>query len=282
MKKSVYLLIAVAAIMIGCTNGPKRSQLITENDSLKTILAERDAALDEMIKTINIVEEGFEAINAAQGRINLDAASTEQSKMMKLQKDINFINETLANNRAQIAELEQKLSSSESSSKQLKSMVQKLKKELEAKSKQIIALQEELANKNIHIAELDKTVEELSSNVTSLSKTKAKNEQTISKQESELNSVWYAIGTKSELKEMNIISGKKVLEGGNAQMDYFTKADKRELTTIDTHEKNAKLLTTHPENSYKLERNKDKKYVLTITNPEKFWSVSKYLVIQVR
>ena len=83
MKKSVYLLIAVAAIMIGCTNGPKRSQLITENDSLKTILAERDAALDEMIKTINIVEEGFEAINAAQGRINLDAASTEQSKMMK-------------------------------------------------------------------------------------------------------------------------------------------------------------------------------------------------------
>ena len=126
MKKSVYLLIAVAAIMIGCTNGPKRSQLITENDSLKTILAERDAALDEMIKTINIVEEGFEAINAAQGRINLDAASTEQSKMMKLQKDINFINETLANNRAQIAELEQKLSSSESSSKQLKSMVQKL------------------------------------------------------------------------------------------------------------------------------------------------------------
>ena len=37
-----------------------------------------------------------------------------------------------------------------------------------------------------------------------------------------------------------------------------------------------------PEGSYKLERDSQKKYVLTITDAQKFWSRTKYLVIQVR
>ncbi len=282
MKKLIYLFIATAAILASCTGGPKKSDLITENDSLKNVIASRDAALDEMINAINIVEEGFKAINEAQGRVNLEASSAEQSKMASLQKDINFINETLQKNKQRIDELEEKLSKSQSYSKQLKTMVEKLKAELQEKNKQIIALQEELAQKNIHIDELDKSVQQLTANVGELNATKAANEKLISEQESTLNSVWYAIGTKSELKEMKILDGKKVLSDKGANMSYFTKADKRKLETVETHEKSAKLLTTHPEGSYKLQRNSDKKYVLTITDADKFWSVSKYLVIQVR
>ena len=185
-------------------------------------------------------------------------------------------------NKQQIAELEEKLKNSQSYSKQLNKMVQKLKAELEEKNKQIISLQQELAQKNIHIDELDKSVQQLSTNVSELSATKAANEKTISAQESSLNAVWYAIGTKRELKEQNLLDGKKVLREADANMSYFTKADKRKLTTVETHAKNAKLLTTHPEGSYKLERNSEKQYVLTITNADNFWSVSKYLVIQVR
>ena len=109
-----------------------------------------------------------------------------------------------------------------------------------------------------------------------------KNEKTISKQDAQINSVWYAIGTKRELKEMKILDGSKVLQDENANMSYFTKADKRKLTTIETNERNAKMLTTHPNDSYSLVRDSNKKYVLTIINPEKFWSISKYLVIQVK
>ena len=81
---------------------------------------------------------------------------------------------------------------------------------------------------------------------------------------------------------MKILDGKKVLQGEGANMSYFTKADLRSLMTIESHEKSAKLLTVHPAGSYKLERDNNKKYVLKITDPAKFWSVTKYLVIQVR
>lgn len=281
MKKTIFLLVAIATLFASCTNGPKKADLISQNDSLRSVLASRDAAMDEMINTINVVEQGFKAINEAQGRINLDAAA-EQSKLVTLQKDINFINETLQKNKQQIAELEEKLSKNQSYSKQLKTMVEKLKKELAEKNEQIAALQQELSQKNIHIEELDKSVQQLTGSVDELNATKAANEKIISAQENALNTVWYAIGTKSELKEQKILDGKKVLRDAAANMSYFTKCDRRELKTIETHEKNAKLLTTHPEGSYKLERNSEKKYVLTITDADNFWSVSKYLVIQVR
>lgn len=281
MKKTIFLLVAIATLFASCTNGPKKADLISQNDSLRSVLASRDAAMDEMINTINVVEQGFKAINEAQGRINLDAAA-EQSKLVTLQKDINFINETLQKNKQQIAELEEKLNKNQSYSKQLKTMVEKLKKELAEKNEQIAALQQELSQKNIHIEELDKSVQQLTGSVDELSATKAANEKIISAQDNALNTVWYAIGTKSELKEQKILDGKKVLRDAAANMSYFTKCDRRELKTIETHEKNAKLLTTHPEGSYKLERNSEKKYVLTITDADNFWSVSKYLVIQVR
>ena len=281
MKKTIFLLVAIATLFASCTNGPKKADLISQNDSLRSVLASRDAAMDEMINTINVVEQGFKAINEAQGRINLDAAA-EQSKLVTLQKDINFINETLQKNKQQIAELEEKLSKNQSYSKQLKTMVEKLKKELAEKNEQIAALQQELSQKNIHIEELDKSVQQLTGSVDELSATKAANEKIISAQDNALNTVWYAIGTKSELKEQKILDGKKVLRDAAANMSYFTKCDRRELKTIETHEKSAKLLTTHPEGSYKLERNGEKKYVLTITDADNFWSVSKYLVIQVR
>ena len=46
--------------------------------------------------------------------------------------------------------------------------------------------------------------------------------------------------------------------------------------------KSARLLTMHPSSSYTLTRDASKQYVLTITNPDLFWSTSKYLVIQVK
>ena len=281
MRKTFYLLMAIAALAVGCTSGPGKSELKSQNDSLRSVLAARDAAVDEMVATINMVEEGFKSINEAQGRINLDAGA-EQSKMVALQKDFNFIAETLENNRKRIEELEKNLSENKAASQQLKAMVAKLKKQLEEKNREIAALKDELASKNVKIGELDKAVQELNSNVTELSAAKDRNEKTISEQDEKLNAVWYAIGTKRELKDMNIVDGKKVLQSGNAVMSYFTKADMRNLTTIETHEKSAKLLTSHPEGSYKLQRDSNKKYVLTIVDAEKFWSRTKYLVIQVR
>ncbi|WP_256387549.1 hypothetical protein [Prevotella sp. P3-122] len=41
-------------------------------------------------------------------------------------------------------------------------------------------------------------------------------------------------------------------------------------------------MTTHPSSSYTLAQDAKKQYVLRITNPQIFWSTSKYLVVLVK
>lgn len=275
MKKYLILIMAATAMFVSCQNGTKQKALISQNDSLQAVIAERDAALNEMISTINAVEEGFRAINEAQGRINLNSATSEVSRKETLQNDILFIHETLAKNKAQIEKLTAELSKNKSASKQMQQMIIKLQEQLEVKSKEIEELNKMLAEKNIYISQLDSTV-------TAFKQDNIEKEQTIQQQDDMLNTVWYAIGTKSELKNEKILKSGDVLRETNANLDYFTKADMRELTTVNTYAKKAKLLTTHPSDSYKLEKDANKQYVLTITDAIKFWSVSRYLVIQVR
>ena len=275
MKKYLILIMAATAMFVSCQNGTKQKALISQNDSLQAVIAERDAALNEMKSTINAVEEGFRAINEAQGRINLNSATSEVSRKETLQNDILFIHETLAKNKAQIEKLTAELSKNKSASKQMQQMIIKLQEQLEVKSKEIEELNKMLAEKNIYISQLDSTV-------TAFKQDNIEKEQTIQQQDDMLNTVWYAIGTKSELKNEKILKSGDVLRETNANLDYFTKADMRELTTVNTYAKKAKLLTTHPSDSYKLEKDANKQYVLTITDANKFWSVSRYLVIQVR
>lgn len=275
MKKTITLFLSLLAIITSCENGPKRAKLINDNDSLRNVITQRDAALDEMIHSINLIEEGFRSINEAQGRVNLDATINEKSATDRLHEDITFISNTLAKNKEEIERLKKQLDKSQSGSKQLKKMIENLQAQLLEKGREIENMQALLAEKNIHIEELDKAV----ANLTKQTKADA---QTILQQEGELNTVWYAIGTKRELKNENILDSGEVLRENDANMDYFTKADMRELTSINTYAKSAKLLTSHPESSYTLVRDENKMYTLKITDPKAFWSISRYLVIQVR
>ena len=68
----------------------------------------------------------------------------------------------------------------------------------------------------------------------------------------------------------------------NFNKEYFTKIDIRIDKEIKLYSKSAEILTSHPAGSYTLQRDANKQYVLRITNPDSFWSTSKYLVIQVK
>lgn len=274
MKRAI-ILFAAATIMIGCQNNTQNEQLKSSNDSLQAVIANRDAALEEMINTINRVEAGFREINEVQGRINIDATGSETSINESIEQDFAYINETLQKNKEEIENLKNLLSKNQGAYKQLQAMLENLQKQLVDKGKEIETMRDELMKRDIRIASLDKTVEELT-------QTNEESKQTIDIQEAEINTVWYAIGTKKELKNENILKSGDVLRATNANLGYFTKADMRELTTINTYSKSAKLLTTHPENSYSLDKDSNKQYVLTIKDAVTFWSISKYLVIQVK
>ena len=152
---------------------------------------------------------------------------------------------------------------------------------MEEKDRQLQSLREELDKKDIHIAELDERVADLNSNVENLTEETNQKSQTIDQQDKQLNTGWFVFGTKKELKEQNILADGEVLRS-NFNKEYFTKIDIRIDKEIKLYSKSAKMLTSHPSSAYTLERDVNKQYVLRITDPQLFWSTSKYLVILVK
>ena len=292
MKKLVLSLMAFAAVLASCDGiGGNQSRLQAENDSLQAVLNERNAELDEMMGTFNEISEGFRQINAAENRVDLQRGALSEGSLSakeQIASDIEFIRKQMEENKQQIAKLQQQLKNSRTNSAQLKKAVETLTQELVEKTKRIEELQAELASKNIRIQELDAAVTTLTTEKETLVAENEAKAQTVAAQDKALNAAWFVFGTKKELKDQRILTNAGVFRKGDVMQDeamnkdYFTQIDIRTTKEIKLYSKSADLLTTHPAGSYVLEEDGKGQLTLKITNPEKFWSVSKYLVIQVK
>ena len=286
--KKLLLFSVCLAMLSSCGNMGRNDASKSENESLQAELAERDAQLNSLMEAFNEVQEGFRLINEAENRVDLQAGAAEGVSVAdKIREDIRFITEKLQANRERIAELEAELKNSHYASSQMKKAVANLNKELLAKTQQIETLQLELASKNIRIAELDDAVARLSKDISDL---KADNEvkaALVQAQDKALNAAWFVFGTNSELKEQKIVTKKflqkkKVLENDDFNKNYFTQIDIRKDKEIKLYSKDAKLLTSHPDGSYEFIKDKKGTLTLKILNPNSFWSISRYLVIEVK
>lgn len=283
MKKLFFMVCCAALLITGCKDGKNAPGLasVQQTDSLNDVIAQKDSEINEMMGTLNDIEEGFRLINEAENRVALLKNGEGTSKKQNLKENIQFIAERMKQNRELIAKLQKQLESSTLKGGQLKKTIENLTAQLEEKDKQLLALREELDKKDIHISELDETIGNLNTNVSNLSADNQQKAETINAQDKQLNTAWYVFGTKKELKGQHILEGGKVMNG-NFNKNYFTKVDIRNTTEIKLYSKSAKLLTAHPASSYSLTHDASKQYVLRITNPQIFWSTSKYLVVLVK
>lgn len=283
MKKLFFMVCCAALLMTGCKDGKNApgQASVQQTDSLNDVIAQKDSEINEMMGTLNDIEEGFRLINEAENRVALLKNGEGASKKQNLKENIQFIAERMKQNRELIAKLQKQLESSTLKGGQLKKTIDNLTAQLEEKDKQLLALREELDKKDIHISELDETIGNLNTNVSNLSADNQQKAETINAQDKQLNTAWYVFGTKKELKGQHILEGGKVMNG-NFNKNYFTKVDIRNTTEIKLYSKSAKLLTAHPASSYSLTHDASKQYVLRITNPQIFWSTSKYLVVLVK
>ena len=284
MKKTLLFCICLTLLtFVGCKNDTKApvASNIQQNDSLQKIIAEKDNEINDMMETLNQIQDGFREINEAENRVNIVKDGEGSNRRQQLMENIRFIANTMKENRTLIAKLRQQLRESSYRGEQFKKTIDNLVQELESKDQQLRQLRAELDAKDIHISELDATINTLNTNVSDLKDENQKKDETINTQDKQLNTAWYVFGTKKELKEQRIIDGDKVLES-NFNKSYFTKIDIRVEKEIKLYSKSAKILTMHPSSSYSLTTDAKDQYVLRITNPDIFWSTSKYLVIQVK
>ena len=282
MKKLAFLAVCALAVA-SCTDGVKQAQLAAEmqRDSLNQIIAQKENEITDMMTTFSDIEEGFREITEAQSRVTLAKQGEGTSSAQRIRENMQFIQSTMKQNKELINKLKQQVREGSIKSEQLKKLVENLTQQMEEKDRQLQALREELDRKDIHIAELDERVADLNANVENLTEETTQKTQTINQQDKQLNTAWFVFGTKKELKEQKILDDGEVLRS-NFNKEYFTKIDIRIDKEIKLYSKSAEMLTAHPSSAYTLQRDANKQYVLRITDPQLFWSTSKYLVILVK
>ena len=249
-------------------------------DSLNRIIQQKDNEINDMMGTLNEIEEGFRAINAAQDRVTLAKDGEGANRTERIRDNIAQIQQTMQHNRELINKLKNQVRQSSVKGDELRKTIENLVKQMEEKDKEINQLRLDLKSRDIRLAELGNELADLTIETSTQKAELTQKTETISAQDKQLNTAWFVFGTKKELKDQHIIENGKVLQS-NFNREYFTKIDIRVDKEIKLYSRSAKLLTAHPSSSYVLERDANKQYVLRITNPQLFWSTSKYLVILV-
>ena len=281
--KKLFFFAAGLMMLASCNDGVKKAEEAAQQqrDSLNQIIAQKDNEINDMMSTLSDIEEGFREITEAQNRVTIAKQGEGTNTTQRIKENFEFIQSVMKQNKELINKLKQQVRESTVRSEQLKKIIDNLTQQMEVKDKQLQALREELDKKDIHIAELDEKVADLSTDVSNLKEDNTQKAATISTQDKQLNTAWFVFGTSKELKEQKILVDGKVLQQ-NFNKDYFTKIDIRIDKEIKLYSKSVKMLTTHPESAYTLQRDANKQYVLRITDPQLFWSTSKYLVVLVK
>ena len=160
MKKLLFVMVC-AAMMVGCQqNQEKQDALVNQlRDSLNSIITQKNTELNDMMSTLNDIEDGFREINEAQGRVALAKSGEGTNTKARIRENVQFIQTTMKQNRELINKLKQQLRESSFKSDQLKRALESLTAQLEEKDKQLQLLRDELEDRDIYIGELGEKIE---------------------------------------------------------------------------------------------------------------------------
>jgi uncharacterized protein (DUF3084 family) len=254
--------------------------LQSENEILKAEKEKTLTDLNSMISTLNDIQSDIQAMREAENYLTIEQdIELSPGQQERIKRDLLLIARTLKNNKEQLAALEKQLKDSNIQLSGLQKTIDRINTELNQKTLMIASLQEELAKKDIQIQELNEVLENLSMTTSFLT-------QRISEQDKEIHSAYYCFGTKKELKEQQILTGgglfsrTKALQG-SFNRDYFIQIDLRDVTEISLFNRKAKIQSNHPAGSYMFSKDSNGNQTLVVIEPELFWSLSRYLVIEV-
>ena len=285
MKKELIILVSICLPMFWqCESGPSRAELNKVNDSLLIENAQKDVQLNRLVESFGTIEENLRIIKEKENIISLRSSQSELEfdTREQINDDIMLIYDLMLENKNRIQELEKQLKNAGVEGSRLNKLVSGLTAQLEERSREIAILNEKLHSKDVEIEDLSKSVSELTTSLESMRTISRQTQTELTETQELLHVAHYAMGTKKELKDRKIIvGGDKKLMTKDFDRQYFNTVDYREVVSIMITGKNAKVLTIHPNGSYKLEKVNNGSFELKILDKEDFWSITKYLVIQI-
>jgi DNA repair exonuclease SbcCD ATPase subunit len=287
--RKLFFVSLVFPFAIACNQEVKEdnARLKTENEQLSKENQQQDSLINSFVADFTRIQENLATIREKEESIEqAREGGFEQSGNVRetVLKDVEAINELLSENRKTISDLNDNLKKYSYEVGKFKKMVANLNKEIDAKDAQVIELKENLATMNFEMSKLNSKLD----TVTARSKMQ---QQLIEEQTESLNTAYYAVGNSKDLEANQVIDRKGGIIGigrtktvaEDFNRDYFTKIDitKTKVIPLDSDDDDVKLVSNHPSDSYKWNKTEDKVTSLEITNPDKFWKTSKYLVVLV-
>jgi len=284
MKKSL-LIIPIIALAFGCHNYQADiDKLQSEKTALSQEANYKDSSIMTFINQFNEIENNLSAIEKKQASISENSKTTElkRTQIERINENIREINDLMNDNKAKIAALSKKLKGSNIKVAEFEKMVASLNEQLGEKDKQ-------LADLNAKLATLNTTVDKLNTDVSTLTVESTARQQTIDDQTAKLHTAYYTTGTFKELQTKKVVNkeggflgiGREKKLKNDFDPSAFNTIDITKTSTIPLEAKDAVVLTNHPSDSYTIEHKGKEVSNLQITDPEKFWKASKYLVVVV-
>jgi hypothetical protein len=285
MKK--YLPLFSLAFTLACNSGavkhtPLEDSLAKVNTTIKnelknedTVLMNKEAALTSFVQSFNEIQDNLNKIKEKEKIIGTSSSNIEFKKSNKDQiiSDIQSIYDLLNKNKQQMAGLTKRLKDS------------KLEvADLETACNNLTTL---VADKESEIADLKSSLEQLNVDFGSLKMKYEEEKQEGDLKTKALNTGHYVVGQTKELTRRGLITkeggfigiGKTTELSKNFDDHFFNTIDITQTTAIPLTGKRIKLVTIHPEGSYKLIGTEGAYTRLEILNVDKFWAASKYLIV---
>ncbi|MFW5805088.1 MAG: hypothetical protein ACOCVX_01040 [Bacteroidales bacterium] len=293
-RKLIFSFLLSCLILHSCSDDKKNTDsddrseehiaiLKAENEKLKETAEKKDESLSQFMQAFNDINKNLQIIKQKEDIISMSATEMPNGVSSdQIQEDILLIYELLQENKKTIKDLRNNLEKADMINKEMQTSLDILAKTVEKKDKEIQKYRQRLESRT---SELSKAYNQLDSLIAD---NKAKSKR-IKSQEEFLNTAYMAIGTSSELYKKGVTSKSGGVIGlgaitkfdDNFEHDVFKPVKIDQMQEIPLNCKEARLLSTHPSISYKYDGPKGHIDKLIITRPEKFWSTSRYLVIEI-
>ena len=293
LKKSVYFffVLFLCFVSFSCGHSNLSKELTAERDSLIKVNQQQNEALTEITSTIAQVSVTLDSIAKHEQILysNRDIEGRVLSRK-KILENLSFFENLLTEKSKEMKAMEESLSNKDGNIRKFQIMIDYLVNEIDKKNENIRVLRRELERKNGNISILTDKLSSLKNDVLTLNDTISmlqEKTETFSEQEKKINEVYYTIGTKKELIARGLLSSrglfaKKRIDYSSLDTSMFVKADMRFLKQLIIVGKEPQILTNVVSTSYTLTENGRDSYILKIIDSISFWSVSKYLIIQIK
>ncbi len=286
MKTQAAAFVLCMLLVVGCNNDKEelQKQLADAQNartSLQQDITDRDAYYEQVMKSVNEVYTDLEKARIKEGELKKKGADlegpaqyTNAQSRDRLIQNINEIGTSLQENRKKIASLQVRMKNFKGQIAGLNSLIENLKASIQEREQSITQLQAKVEGLQATMAEKTKLIED--------------RDMMISDQQHTLNTAFYVVGTRDELRKKGIISdeggflwgllGSTTVMNTGFDPSEFTPIDKTKDQTIAVDGKIAEILPRRSTDLFAATQKEENLSELTITSPGKFWQ-EHYLVI---